>query len=103
MSEAEIIEALTPWVAQYYAIETAYAPLRDALMLPPENAISEILYETFERYTSALALIVGDHGGWLEWYCWENGMGAKALHASPSQGQALRPIDGLQALARVIV
>ena len=100
MNEAQIISALEPWAAQYKSIRAAYEPLEDALNLGPENPIFEALYSTFDAYSEVLEQLVGDTGGWLDWYVHENELGGKGMEAGPVDD--MRPIRTLADLAWVI-
>ena len=100
MNQKQIIAALKPWAAQYKAIRAAYEPLEDALNLGPENPIFEALYGTFDAYSEVLAQLVGDSGGWLEWYVHENELGDKGMEDGLVDD--MRPIRTIADLAWVI-
>ena len=55
-----------------------------------------------EGYGAAVARLVGDEGGWLEYFRVECRFGANPLGVKPEAGAEEIKIDGPEAIARVI-
>lgn len=99
----QIIAMLAPWVERHAAIDAAFEPLMAGNYMSVDSPLFDAVWITFDRYTDALELLVGDKFGWLHWYQGENGMGASKLGASPRAGAPLRAIKSLSDLAWLIV
>lgn len=55
-----------------------------------------------EGYSAAVGLLVGDEGGWLEYFRIDCAFGDSPMAVIPESGAAEIQIDGPEALARVI-
>jgi hypothetical protein len=54
----------------------------------------------FERYTNSVAALVDDNNGWLDWYCWECGMGDSPMKAVFGDEEFI--VDDIDKLMRCI-
>jgi hypothetical protein len=66
-----------------------------------EAPIALAVGQMWDAYTAAVAREVGDENDWLEWYCWENDMGAKGLEVTSTSGEPIK-VKTVAHLARVI-
>ena len=68
----------------------------------PEGPLHTLLCEQQDQYTEAVAELVGDRDGWLNWYAHDNDYGRKGFEARAREGDKLRPIRTVAQLARLI-
>lgn len=68
----------------------------------PEGTLHTLLCEQQDQYTKAVAELVGDRDGWLNWYAHDNDYGRKGFEARARQCDKLRPIRTVAQLARLI-
>ena len=90
------------WFAMFLRIEATYADLRRAFGATPESEVVSVMYDAHTEYTKLVAETVGDDGGWLEWYLWENGGGEKQLEAQAPGWRKARKIKNLKDLEAII-
>ena len=65
-----------------------------------ESPLWTATWRIFEKYTEQLGIQLGTYGpGWLNWYCYENEMGASQKLAGYDK---IRPIRNLRDLERLI-
>ncbi len=100
MTKAEKLAALQDWQTAYKNLDAAFDLLKPALGYLWEGSIWDASWFTFERYTEVMSDLVGDDSGWLNWYCYENDMGAKGHEAG--YGEDLRTIEDLDDLLWLI-
>lgn len=72
---------LGDWQAHHAAVEKLMDGITSSIGLDIDGPMFDTVWKLFAAYTGAMAVDVGDHGEWLEWYRAENEMGAKALAA----------------------
>lgn len=100
MNKEQKLAALQNWQTAYKNLDAAFDLLKPALGYLGEGALWDAVWFTFERYTEVMSDLVGDDSGWLNWYCYENDMGAKGYGAG--YGEDLRPIEDLDDLLWLI-
>lgn len=100
MNKEQKLAALQNWQTAYKNLDAVFNSLKLALGVLCEGSLWDAVWFTFERYTEVLAELVGDDSGWLNWYCYENDMGAKGYRAG--YGENLRPIEDLDDLLWLI-
>lgn len=84
---------LTDWQAHHGRIEKLMDGIKSSIGLDIDGPMFDTVWRLFEAYTGALAVEIGDFGGWLAWHCSENEMGLRA-HAAGYDGK-LRKIKTL--------
>jgi hypothetical protein len=76
------LQLLTTWRTHYNAQDKLMNDLhRSPLRLGYESEVFEVTWATMDALTAMTALVVGDKGGWLEWFSVDNKMGAKKYPA----------------------
>ena len=78
MTRTQTELALTRWLDTYQKLTEqvdAFAKITDS---PPDSPLQNAIYKTFDAYTDALSELVGDQGGWLPWFIYDNAAGQKA-------------------------
>lgn len=91
---------LGEWQAHAAAIEKMMTGIKTSIGLDIDGPLFDTVWGTFNAYTRALAVEVGDLGRWLDWYYAENEMGAQGLGAG-YDGQTI-PIKTLDDLFELI-
>lgn len=99
LTQPQIVELLKPWAAHDKAIDAALAPIAPYLRV--ENPLTDAVWKLFGEYTRKVAESVGDESEGLNWYRYENGMGANGMEAGET-GKPLRSIRTLEDLAWLI-
>lgn len=94
------LSMLGDWQAHHAAVEKLMDGIRTSLGMDIDGPMFNTVWKMFDAYTGAIAVEMGDSGGWLEWFFSENDMGAKAL-AAGYDGD-LNPIKTLDDLWRLI-
>lgn len=94
------IRLVNDWVSTYNAITLQYQELSKIVGCMIEAPLFHALYIGFDRYTDALAMLIGDEGEWLAWYCFENEMGKKGMAAGKSGH--MKPIKTTKDLVKLI-
>lgn len=102
MTRDQILAQLIPWAAQHDAIEAVYDTLDQALGITPESPLALALWDTFDRYGSALetSILGTADGGWLGYFDVECDMGATPKQVD--HGAATYTLDGIEALAGML-
>lgn len=57
-------------------------------------------WRLFDAYLKQVEKVVGDDAGWVEWFVWENGCGAKALEAG--RHGRMKPVRTVDDLVKLI-
>lgn len=107
MTKARRREILTHWRTQMMLWDARRDLVRDALELAlgriePGSELFDLVHEQQDQYTKAIAELVGDAFGWLNWYAHDNDYGRKGYEACARGGDKLRPIRTVAQLARLI-
>lgn len=104
MKKTEIVKALRPWKESYAALQkctdSAQALFGGAVA---EGSLIDGYCKAFSGWTSSLSTVVGDTDRWLEWFAWENDMGAKRFEVHVPGWSKPRPVRSLEDLADVIL
>lgn len=98
---AEIVPTLEVWQRVYNDWQAQYEALQALTRCGPEAPIALAMGRMWDAYTNAVAREVGDNNEWLDWYCWENDMGAKGLEVTSTSGKTIK-VRNVRQLARVI-
>ena len=98
--KAETLVLLGAWQAHHKAVERMFDGITTSIGLDINGPMFATVWALFDAYTGALAVEVGDSGGWLEWYWSENDMGAKAMAAG--YDKKVKPIKNINDLWRLI-
>lgn len=94
------LSLLGDWQAHHTAVEKMLDGITTSIGLDINGPMFATVWALFDAYTGALAVEVGDSGGWLEWFQSENDMGAKAM-AAGYDGKH-KPVKSLNDLWRLI-
>lgn len=98
---ANIAPRLLEWQARYEDWQAQYKALQALTQCGPEAPIALAMGSMWDAYTACLGREVGDENEWLDWYCWENDMGAKGMEVTSTSGKTIR-VKTVAQLARVI-
>ena len=87
--------------------EAAADAMRRLFRAAPEGELPRLLYDLFGALSDAVAERLGEREGgdpkeWLDWFFWEDGAGAKALHAKGAHQRRERAIKTTAHLAALI-
>jgi len=97
LAKADKLRLLKRWKAVHDRCDTVWV---EAKPLFGDDATGSPLWDAqwtvFEAYTDTLATLLGDGGGWLDWFANENEMGKRQYEAGPKD--KLRPIRTLSDL-----
>ena len=96
----DTLSLLREWTKHHQALQSLMDGIQATIGLNPDGPMFDTVWKVFDAYTNTLSVEVGDYGGWLEWHCVENDMGAKALTAG--YDKKLRKIKTLVDLARLV-
>lgn len=98
MDSKDKLALLTEWQATVQAQESALEAL-DAAVGDADGPLRQSCHRMQERYTRAIAQLVGDQCEWLEWFA-DGGMGKLGYPAGP-EGK-IKPIRTLVDLLALI-
>lgn len=98
---SDILPTLKEWESIYRDWQVQYATLNALTKCGPDAPITLAIGRMWDAYSNAIAREVGDENDWLDWYCWENDMGAKGLEVTSTSGKTIK-VKSLAQLARVI-
>lgn len=95
------LSLLHVWAYQHGTLVTAWGAFHDATGADGDGQLGKAVWALWSAYTDSIAKLVGDTDQWLEWYCYDNEMGKRGLHAAPPHSD-LRPIKDLDDLLLLI-
>ena len=98
---ADILPRLLEWQQIYDDWMVQYTALQTLTKCGPEAPIALAMGRMWDAYTACVVRDVGDENDWLDWYCWENDMGAKGLPVTKTSGKTIK-VRTVAHLARVI-
>lgn len=101
MTRDQILAHLQTWQQATAELDAQMDALAAIVGMQPESPLREAVGAVWDHYTYTLADLLGA-SDWLDWYYFECAMGAKTMKASPYEGAPMRPIDSLEALAKII-
>jgi hypothetical protein len=101
MTQDEKLAALQRWHDAIAASDAHLDALDNLVGLAPEGGTQTVVQKLQDVATHATADLVGDTDEWLQWYRFENAMGASGHIASPRRGES-KPIITLADLLWVI-
>ena len=104
MTSKERYDLLVKWEKQYDLCQNAQHGM-DTLfgsVDAEESILCRAIWRTFDEYTDTLSALIGDDFGWLNWFCWENGMGVNEFQARPNLCKKMRKIKTLKDLCKLI-
>ncbi len=81
MNNDEKIDLLHRWHMSYKDMIVQYDAFCQLTGAGPEAPLFKPVWGMFERYTDSVAALVDDNNGWLDWYCYECGMGSSPMAA----------------------
>ena len=98
---ADMMPLLLEWQRVYNDWQVQYETLQALTRCGPEAPIALAMGRMWDAYTNAVAREVGDENDSLDWYCWENDMGAKGQEVTSTSGKTIK-VTTVAHLARVI-
>ena len=101
MNKAEILKRITDWQTAQKALTAKLDALTAIIDCQYDSPLLESMRAVADAHTKAVAELVGDTGGWLEWWELECWMGDKPMSASKSGGK-FRKVTNLKILAGLI-
>jgi len=102
MERKQKLILLKIWEDNYKQISEVYKGLQLICDCSPESKISRAIFDTFQKYTDALAIVICDGYDWLEWYAWDNEFGKKGLQAKASSWKKEKKVKNLNDLLDLI-
>jgi len=94
MTKKEKLKLLQDWEKQFHVTDKAWKCLKLLFgNIDCDSAVGKAIWQTFTLYTDALSKSIGDTGAWLNWYCWENNMGADGKKAKAAKWKRLQPVN----------
>lgn len=103
MTTKERMKLLTEWKEQFEKCDQAWTALEKIFRgLDCDSQIGDAIWRTQQRYTEAVGKLIGDDNDWLDWYCYDNNMGADGKKAKAAKWKRLQPVDTLGDLCRLI-
>ena len=105
MDKEQMITELKKWQKSISKIDNLFESFNEAVGVSPDGPMFDALYTTIDKYTDALerSLVGNNNPGWLSWYAWENGMGAKEFEANPGTWSEDKKIKNLSDLADLLI
>lgn len=100
MTKAEIYAELQAWERVQRGLDEQLDNLYSLLSVAGESPFLDAIYAVSTAHTNAVARIVGDDTGALEWWRYECDFGNNPLSAG--KGDKIRPIKTLKQLAGLI-
>lgn len=77
MASAEKLELLQTWDIHSRNLDSAWDSLATLTGAELESPLGKAVYFLFDDYTKVIGQQVGDRGGWLPWWIYENNRGTK--------------------------
>lgn len=75
MTNDEKIKLMTIWKDSLLELTSVYDSFSDIAGSNPESPLFEAMFKCAEEYMKVLAIVVGDKGGWLEYFWHECDLG----------------------------
>jgi len=79
MTKDQKILALTRWLETYQKLIEQVNAFSEITGSPTDSPLQNVIFKTFDAYTDAVSDLVGDQGGWLPWFIYDNAAGQKAM------------------------
>ena len=100
MTKKEILTELQAWERVQKAMTAQLDALYDLVGCQPENPLPSAVYTLLDAHTDAIARLVGDTTGAMQWWVIECDYGARPMSAG--KGNKMRPIKTVKQLAGLI-
>lgn len=101
MHRNELISHLQAWMDRHQSMEAMLDKLYAITQADPGSPLLAEINFLMDAHTRAVARIVGDTEGWLDWFESECELG-KRPHQAALQGEKLTTIRTIKQLARLI-
>ena len=103
LNRDQVTEVIRNWAEAVQAADAQLNALAEVTgEIDYDAPLPRAIEALIEGYGAAVARLVGDEGGWLEYFRMECRFGANPLGVKPEPGAAEIKIDGPEALAEVI-
>lgn len=102
LTKTERIALLEKWLEEFKRVEFVNEALVGLFSSNPAGVVHACYYELFAKYSLLVSEKVGDDGGWLEWFIWENDCGKKAMEAKAKSWKKARKIRTVKDLEAII-
>lgn len=101
MHRNELISHLQAWMERHQAMESMLDKIYAITNADPGSPLLDEIYRLMNAHTKAVARIVGDTEGWLDWFEHECEFGRLPKQAS-ARGEKMTTIRTVKQLARII-
>jgi hypothetical protein len=102
MDKQDLMIELERWAKTVTAVDSVMDDLSKVIGATHDSRLGDAVYNMMGFYTSELESRIKAEE-LLNWYHWDNDMGAKGLKADPTGDMNLKPIRSLDDLAQLIV
>jgi hypothetical protein len=103
LNREQVTEQIKAWMAAVQAANAQLILLGDMTgALDYDAPLPRAIEALIEGYGAAVSRMVGDEGGWLEYFRIDCAFGDNPMAVIPESGAAEIKIDGPESLARVI-
>jgi hypothetical protein len=102
MTKSDMVTILSKWKLAQTCADEGIEPLYQLFGCNPDAPVMDAFYRLAAAHTEVVSQLVGDVDGWLNWFQFDNEMGAKAFEASPPNGK-VRKVRTLAHLAALII
>ena len=103
LTRDQVTEAIRDWMERVQGADVQINAVADLFGWSDYDApLPSAIEGLVEGYGAAVGLLVGDEGGWLEYFRIDCAFGANPLGVIPEAGAAEIKITGPEAIARVI-
>ena len=102
MTHTERIQYLREWEKTYRNYDFLSRCCEDVFGYVVDSMFFNTISDVFDKYTKATATLIGDTGGWLNWYLYENDMGDRAMEAKAASWKRKKKIKNIGDLCRLI-
>lgn len=99
-NKSAILDELKAWEQVQKAMVSKLDALYDLVGCQPENPLPTAVYTLLDAHTGAVARLVGDEFGFMEWWVRECDYGNRPMSAG--RGDKMQPIKTLKQLAALI-
>ena len=109
MDTKEKLSLLKTWQETYETMNKTMKVFEDGIGCDiGESPLYDMVWKTFETYTQTVAMAltgklnVKSEADWLDWYCYENAMGANGWEAKNNSWKKMKKIKTLKDLLKGI-
>ena len=101
MTHKERMTLLKQWESQIFAVDNLRKNIEAVFGDCIESEFFRVISNLEMKYTRVMAELIGD-ADWMEWYWFENDMGARGHEAKASNWKKLRKVTNIEVLCKLI-